>query len=137
MNKQRESGEGSFLGSEAPKNAAPPAPPSSEVSERPERLRFTHTCVGNTLEIYWVFCCPSFLLSDKPKPLMIKNPPTHVSCRTNIEALFILSGEYLAAGSSAFILQNFFPKFVAHHCAHFTDKNADMGFDHPSIKFTP
>jgi len=54
MNKQRQSGEGSFLGAQrsggersepersgAPKNDADFATPSSEVSERPERRRFT------------------------------------------------------------------------------------------------
>jgi len=59
MNKQRQSGDETFLGSQrsegerseparsepernkAPKNDTPPAPPSSEVSERPERRRFT------------------------------------------------------------------------------------------------
>ncbi len=54
MNKQRENGDGSFLGAQrsggersepersgAPKNDGSPAPPSPEVSERPERRRFT------------------------------------------------------------------------------------------------
>ena len=54
MNKQRQSGDETFFGAQrsegersepersgAPKNDALPAPPSSEVSERPERRRFT------------------------------------------------------------------------------------------------
>jgi len=54
MNKQRPSGDGSFLGAQrsegersepersgAPKNDARSTPPSSEVSEHPERRRFT------------------------------------------------------------------------------------------------